>query len=185
MPQMDDGPTDGCTSATMMVGNSRSGSRATRSSTTASPIPPRRRQPSAARAFRGDARARLSLLVGATSEPTLFPALNAVLDELVAGARAVLVGNFCGAYLVGSFAVGDADEHSDVDFIVATHRDLTELEQEGLQTLHRSLYELPAAWAQHLEGSYAPKNALRSIDPARQAFFYLDNGARELMWDNC
>jgi predicted nucleotidyltransferase len=38
-----------------------------------------------------------------------------VLGELVSGARAVLGSNFAGAYLQGSFAVGDADEQSDVD----------------------------------------------------------------------
>jgi hypothetical protein len=116
--------------------------------------------------------------------PTPFPDLNAILNKLVAGARRALGENFCGAYLVGSFAVGDADEHSDVDFIVATHRELTKQEQDALQSLHGDIYELPVAWAQHLEGSYAPKDALRSLDPSRCPFFYLDNGARELIWDD-
>ncbi|HEV2591585.1 MAG TPA: aminoglycoside adenylyltransferase domain-containing protein [Gaiellaceae bacterium] len=105
-----------------------------------------------------------------------------MLDALVAGAREALGGNFLGAYLVGSFAVGDADEHSDVDFIVATRRELSAHEQDALQALHGQLYELPTPWAQHLEGSYVPADALRTPDPAR-TFFYLDNGSRELVWD--
>ena len=52
--------------------------------------------------------------------PTVYPKLNALLEELVSSVRAILGANFCGAYLQGSFAVGDADVHSDVDFIVAT-----------------------------------------------------------------
>jgi predicted nucleotidyltransferase len=47
-------------------------------------------------------------------EPTIYPELNRVLEDLVASARTILVENFCGAYLQGSFAVGDADVHSDV-----------------------------------------------------------------------
>lgn len=42
--------------------------------------------------------------------PTPFPELNEILDELVDTTRAVLADNFVGAYLQGSFAVGDADE---------------------------------------------------------------------------
>lgn len=53
----------------------------------------------------------------ATSE---YADLNVLLAELVASVRQVLDRNFCGAYLQGSFALGDADEHSDVDFIVVT-----------------------------------------------------------------
>ena len=105
-----------------------------------------------------------------------------MLDALTEGAREALGDNFVGAYLVGSFAVGDADEHSDVDFIVATRRDPGEQEQEALQELHGRLYELPTPWAQHLEGSYVPADALREPDPKR-TFFYLDNGSRELVWD--
>lgn len=117
------------------------------------------------------------------TERTPFPALNDVLRELVAGIRGALPENLRGVYLVGSFAVGDADEHSDVDFLVATERRVSAGEQAALQELHGRLFDLPVAWAQHLEGSYAPAPSLRRVDPARQPFFYLDNGARELVWD--
>jgi hypothetical protein len=115
--------------------------------------------------------------------PTRFVDLNRVLEEFVDSARAALGGNFVGAYLQGSFAVGDADEHSDVDFIVVTAAQLSPAEQAAVQALHGRIYECPVAWAQHLEGSYAPKDELRRVDPCRRPFFYLDNGARELIWD--
>jgi hypothetical protein len=60
---------------------------------------------------------------------TAFPELDAVLAQLVAGLRATLGDNLVGVYLQGSFAVGDADEHSDVDFLVVIERELTEDEQ--------------------------------------------------------
>ena len=68
---------------------------------------------------------------------TPFPGLNGLLAELVVGAKIVLGANFVGAYLQGSFAVGDADEFSDVDFIVVTHDPLTGSEQAGLQSFTR------------------------------------------------
>jgi hypothetical protein len=115
---------------------------------------------------------------------TPYPDLNAVLDELEAGARAILRGNFCGVYLVESFALGGADEHSDVDFVLVTHDALDEAQVEGLRELHRRLFALDVAWAQHLEGSYISKDVLRKVDPAQTPLLYLDNGATELTWDS-
>jgi hypothetical protein len=117
------------------------------------------------------------------SEPTIYPDLNGVLHELVAGAQASLAENFCGAYLSGSFALGDADEHSDVDFIVVIHEQLGAQEESALQALHGRLYALDVPWAQHLEGSYVPKESFRRVDPLGTPYLFLDNGARELVWD--
>ena len=119
-----------------------------------------------------------------STRPTAFPDLNALLDDLVAGVQAILGENFCGAYLQGSFAVGDADVHSDVDFIVATHEDVSGEQAAALQAMHQRIYALDTPWAQHLEGSYVPKERLRRVDPARSPFLYLDNGATELIRDN-
>jgi predicted nucleotidyltransferase len=117
-------------------------------------------------------------------KPTGFPDLNGVLEDFVAGAREALGANFVGAYLGGSFAVGDADEHSDVDFIVVTDDEITDEQLARLQALHGHLYELDVQWAQHLEGSYVPRKRLMYMDPERAPFLFLDNGARELEWDN-
>jgi RimJ/RimL family protein N-acetyltransferase len=117
-------------------------------------------------------------------EPTLYPELNGVLDELVTSVRAILGEDFCGAYLQGSFALGDADEYSDVDFIVATHDEVSDSQLAALQAMHSRLYALESPWAQHLEGSYVPKAYLRHVDAARAPYWYLDNGASELVRDN-
>lgn len=115
--------------------------------------------------------------------PTAFADLNAVLSKLVGCARSTLAENFCGAYLHGSFATGDADAFSDVDWVVATHDELTHEQQAGLQAMHRRIYVLETPWAQHLEGSYAPKARLRRVERSRSPFFYLDNGSDQLVWD--
>lgn len=117
------------------------------------------------------------------SAPTPCPQLNDVLRDLVAGVRAILGANFLGAYLQGSFAVGDADEHSDVDFVVVTGDEIGSATESALQRLHAMIYAMDVAWAQHLEGSYIPKERLRHVDPTRAPFLYLDNGASELVRD--
>jgi len=118
------------------------------------------------------------------AEPTAYPDLNDVLRVLVASVRSILGGNFCGAYLQGSFAIGEADIHSDVDFVVVTHEEVGKEQLAGLQELHKRVYGLQAPWAQHLEGSYIPAGPLRRVDPSRAPYPFLDNGASELISDN-
>jgi Domain of unknown function (DUF4111)/Nucleotidyltransferase domain len=98
--------------------------------------------------------------------------------------QAILGESFCGAYLQGSFALGDADEESDVDFLVVTHDAVTDAQAAELQAMHRRIYALETPWAQHLEGSYPPREALRRVDPARSPWLYLDNGATDLVRDH-
>jgi predicted nucleotidyltransferase len=118
------------------------------------------------------------------ADPTAYPALNSVLSDLTASVQDVLGTNLCGVYLQGSFAVGDADEHSDVDFIVVTHRKVSGLERAGLQAMHERLFTLAVPWAQHLEGSYVTKRKLRRVDPDRSPLLYIDNGSTQLEMSN-
>ena len=113
--------------------------------------------------------------------PTPIPELNAVLSELVKSAQAVLGDRFVGAYLQGSFAVGDFDEHSDVDFLIVIKEEVSDAQLTALQNLHGRIYALDAPWAQHLDGSYIPQTTLRRDDPTKAALWYLDNGSRILV----
>jgi hypothetical protein len=117
-------------------------------------------------------------------EATPFDDLNQLLVKLVVGAKEVLGDSFRGAYLQGSFAVGGADAHSDVDFIVVTKDEVTPGQQAELQALHQALHALPTPWARHLEGSYIPQEVVRRPDPVRSPLLYLDNGATEFVLDN-
>jgi hypothetical protein len=109
--------------------------------------------------------------------------LDAVLRELVESVRAILGDSFCGAYLQGSFALGDFDEDSDVDFIVVTHDEVADEQVDPLQAMHRRIYALESPWAQHLEGSYISKARLRRVETPPTPLLYLDNGATELVRD--
>jgi hypothetical protein len=118
--------------------------------------------------------------------PTPYPELNDVLDQLVGSIRVALEGNLVGAYLQGSFALGDFDEHSDVDFIIVLDRGLTAGQVESLQTIHGRIFALECPWAQHLEGSYFPKDILRSMPNQGEHLWYLDHGAQRLIQsDHC
>jgi hypothetical protein len=139
-------------------------------------------------------------------QPTPYADLNAVLAHLVEGARGLLGDNFVGAYLQGSFAVGDFTEFSDCDFIIVTARDITLDELPPFQALHAAIHQLPYAyWRTGLEGSYAPASILRRCsetprdppgeprgpdwgDPGRSGnparaypFWYLDHGSKTLV----
>ncbi len=101
-------------------------------------------------------------------------------------ARTALDSNFIGAYLQGSFAVGDFDRYSDVDFIIAIEEDLSGAELDSLQAMHESVYNLKSPWAQHLEGSYFPKDVLRDYAQSGTLLWYLDHGSRSLVRsDHC
>jgi hypothetical protein len=116
--------------------------------------------------------------------PTPYPELNGVLRALVDDVRAALGETLVGAYLQGSFAVGDFDEHSDCDFIVAVRDELSERQVAELQVIHARTYGLECAWAQHLEGSYFPTALLRDFRGAGSPVWYLDHGAQVLIRSN-
>ena len=118
--------------------------------------------------------------------PTLYPDLNSVLQELTESVQVILGTNFVGAYLQGSFAVGDFDRHSDVDFIIVIEEPLSDDEVGVLQDMHARIYDLDIPWAQHLEGSYFPKEVLRDPAFCGCPLWYLDHGSRSLIQsDHC
>ena len=119
-------------------------------------------------------------------QPTPYAELNAVLQELVAGIGQAVDNNFIGAYLQGSFAVGDFDRHSDVDFVVAIRNAVSEDEVAELQRVHERIYGLESEWARHLEGSYFPATILRSGERCGEPLWYLDHGRNTLIEsDHC
>jgi predicted nucleotidyltransferase len=116
-----------------------------------------------------------------TSSPTPYPDLNAVLHELVSSVRDVLGDDVQAVYLQGSFAVGDFDGDSDVDFLIAIREELSDAQLAAVQAMHEQIYDLPILWAQHLEGSYFSKDDLKRYDPKSEQPWYLDNGSRVLI----
>jgi len=116
--------------------------------------------------------------------PTVYPELNGVLQEMVTSLQAILGDHLLAVYLQGSFAAGDWDDDSDVDFLVVVSQEVSESELASLQVMHARIYDLDSCWAQHLEGSYFPRDMLRQDDPSKDPLLYLDNTSRELIRSN-
>jgi predicted nucleotidyltransferase len=119
-----------------------------------------------------------------TSFPTSNSELNAVSNEFVKSVQEVLGENFVSAYLQGSFAIGDWDNDSDVDFTIVTEHDVSENDLLALQAMHARIYNLESEWAKHLDGSYFPKKVIKSSDPAKKELWYLDNTSDKLILSN-
>jgi predicted nucleotidyltransferase len=118
------------------------------------------------------------------SFPTSNSELNAVLHEFVKSVQEILKENFVSAYLQGSLAVGDWDNDSDVDFTIVIENDISDTDLQALQIMHARIYNLESEWAKHLEGSYFPKNIIKSGKYANKGLWYLDNTFKGLWYLN-
>jgi Domain of unknown function (DUF4111)/Nucleotidyltransferase domain len=114
--------------------------------------------------------------------PTEFPELNDVLRDLVASAREILGDSMAGAYLQGSFALGDADIDSDCDFLIPLERPVSEQQEHDLRGLHSDIPIRPGHWTRHLEGSYPPIGRLATLGGLGESWLYIDHGWREMQW---
>lgn len=114
------------------------------------------------------------------THPTPYPDLNHVLQEFVNSVQEILKNNLVGIYLQGSFAAGDFDRHSDVDWLIVIEEELSDETVAALQEMHGRLYDMEQHWAQHLEGSYFPRETLRDNSKCGTDLWFLDNGSQKL-----
>ena len=102
--------------------------------------------------------------------PTGFHDINALLQAVLSGAREVLGERFVGMVLHGSLAGGGFDpQRSDIDFLIITRDEVPEETIAGLKAMHAGITASGKPWANHIEGSYIPLDALRRYDPALAA----------------
>jgi predicted nucleotidyltransferase len=107
------------------------------------------------------------------------PGVNAILRELFERISSVLGEHLVGMYLEGSLANGDFDEDSDIDFVVVTDIEVTEILFSALQTMHERIAALDSRWAVQLEGSYISQKALRRYDPTNDIHPNIERGEGE------
>ena len=116
---------------------------------------------------------------------TPYDDVNAILGEVLTGARAILGDNFVGMYLDGSLASGDFSyETSDIDFVVATAREVSAAQMAALVEMHGRIGQTDSKWAIELEGAYIPLPALRRYDSHNATHPYIDRGASKLRWEH-
>lgn len=106
--------------------------------------------------------------------------LDDLLQEIVATSRSVFGSAFVGAYLQGSFALGDADRASDCDFLVVVSSPANPHQERAIRSMHRDIPSRPGHWSHHLEGSYAVASELRALSGLGCAWLYVDHGASEM-----
>ncbi len=104
----------------------------------------------------------------ATTKPSFTPEVDETIAELMPGVQAALGENLAGAYLRGSLATGDFVDTSDVDFLVATKRPVSDTEAAALIDMHAQLANLPNKYADRLEGAYIDRTALRRFEPGQR-----------------
>jgi hypothetical protein len=115
--------------------------------------------------------------------PTPYPEVNLVLNELHAGAKSVLGGQFVGMILFGSLTTGAFDEASDVDVLFVTQAPVSDETFEALKSMHARIAEMDVWWATQLEVSYIPQKAVRRFDSNDKLYPRLDRGRGEqLHW---
>lgn len=112
-------------------------------------------------------------------DPTPYPEVNALLHDVLEGARQILGGHFVGMYLEGSLVSDDFDQDSDIDFVVVTDDDVTSEQFAALQAMHDRIATIDSWYAVQLEGSYISRQALRRHDPARALHPNIERGAGE------
>jgi predicted nucleotidyltransferase len=115
-----------------------------------------------------------------TPGTAVTPEVDGILVALVAGIQPALDDNLIGIYLRGSLATADFIDTSDVDFLVATERPLSEAESSALIALHERLAALPNKYANRLEGAYIDRAALRRFAPGQR--FLTVECERPLRW---
>jgi aminoglycoside adenylyltransferase-like protein len=109
------------------------------------------------------------------------PEVRALLDELLAGARAILGDRLIGLYVRGSLAIGDFQpDRSDVDFVAVTDGEIVDDGVRGLAALHARLAAGPSRWGDELEGSYVSLEALRTPGLRAIRHPYIDRGTGTL-----
>ncbi|HEY7341202.1 MAG TPA: aminoglycoside adenylyltransferase domain-containing protein [Ktedonobacterales bacterium] len=92
-----------------------------------------------------------------------------ILALLLSDIQDVLGDQLVGLYLYGSLSSGDFDPaSSDVDFLAVTRGAIAEDDPtfEQLRAMHERIAASGLPFADHLEGSYIPEDALRCYDPA-------------------
>lgn len=100
------------------------------------------------------------------TNPTPYEDVNAFLHLLLTKIQAILGERLVGLYLYGSLSLGDFDPaSSDVDFLAATTEDLPGEIAEQLHEMHEAIALTDFTYAQRLEGSYIPRQALWRYNP--------------------
>jgi len=101
-----------------------------------------------------------------STQPSIFPDVNEVLNLLHSNAKEILKDQFVGMYLYGSLSSGDFNPaSSDIDFLIVTTNSLSEQTIAKLEAMHKQIWATGLKWAGKLEGAFVPKDLIHRHDP--------------------
>jgi hypothetical protein len=112
-------------------------------------------------------------------QPTPYPAINALVHELLSRVQTIVGPHVIGMYLDGSVTSDAFDQASDIDFVVVTDQEIAGRLFSELQAMHEQIAALDSPWATELEGSYISQRALRRYDPSQATHPNIERGAGE------
>jgi hypothetical protein len=91
--------------------------------------------------------------------------------------------HFIGMYLYGSLAMGDFNKNtSDIDFIVITDAEVSEIEFHQLHALHERFYSSDSLWSKKIEAAYIAKKELGNYGKTITLYPQIEKG-RQLTKD--
>src|SRR5687768_17755536 len=114
-----------------------------------------------------------------TSDPTPYPEVNSIFQELLEEVKSILGSHFIGMYLDGSLTSGDFDQDSDIDFVVVTDEDISGDLFLAVQEMHDRIATIDSPFAVQLEGSYISQHGLRRFDPEHALHPNIERGNGE------
>jgi hypothetical protein len=95
------------------------------------------------------------VILASTMQPTLYPDINELLDNLHSRQQAILGDKLIGLYLYGSLAWGDFDyEISDIDLLAAIATELDPKEFTALNQMHDDIASHYQKWSGKIEVQY-------------------------------
>lgn len=93
--------------------------------------------------------------------PTAYPDISPLLNELLTGQQRILHDKLVGLYLYGSLVWGDFDDASDIDMLAATASDVDDDELEQLRLMHAEFAQRHPAWNDRIEVQYFSLDGLK------------------------
>lgn len=95
-----------------------------------------------------------------------YPDIHYTISLIHEGAQTILGEDYLSFILHGSLAAGGFDPtRSDVDFLIVTDDEMTDLQYSSMAQMHQHISKSGLPWSTNIEGSYITKRALYRFDP--------------------
>jgi len=110
--------------------------------------------------------------------PTQYDGVNSIVLLLLQKSQEILGEDLLAMYLHGSLATGDfKQKDSDIDFIVVLEKEVSKKTVQKLRGMLGEIEQHDPKWSKKLEGSYVPKDWLKSTEPPRTPRPYINGGS--------